>query len=173
MGDLPALNPALVRKVWESMAHPSTRRVARKFRQSGSSISHQTVARWRNRGWRPLEREQHPLEVAREQLDDAVPLLTGDPMTTAKVLTEGSAEREEMEKLSDGQLLRQAAREAATAVIVVAHAFLRQPEAIIYKPAELGVLFRALASCARGVSAAFAQASNLKTAQPETDDATR
>jgi hypothetical protein len=59
---------------------------------------------WRRRGWRPLEREQHPLEVAREQLDDAVPLVTGDPMTTAKVLVERSAEREELESLPDGQL---------------------------------------------------------------------
>jgi hypothetical protein len=26
---------------------------------SGGSISHETVARWRRRGWRPLERERH------------------------------------------------------------------------------------------------------------------
>jgi hypothetical protein len=157
MHDLPAPNPALARKVWESMPRPSTRRVARKLRQAGISLSHMTVARWRRRGWRPLEREQHPLEVARAQLDDAVPLLTGDPMTTAKILVEGSAEREELEKLPDGQLLRQAAREAATAVTVVAHAFLRQPEAIIYKPGELAVLFRALTQCVQAAAAAFAQ----------------
>src|SRR6266446_2862297 len=84
MGDLPAPNPALARKVWDSMTRPSTRRVATKLRQSGASISHMTVARWRNRGWRPLEREQHPLEATREQLDDAVPLLTGDPTTVAE-----------------------------------------------------------------------------------------
>jgi len=94
--------------------------------------------------WRPSEGEQHPLEVACAQLDDAVPLLTGDPMTTAKVLVEGSAERKELERLPDGQLLRQAARKAAAAVIVVGRAFLLQPEAIIYKPGELAVLFRAL-----------------------------
>ena len=77
MSDLPAPNPALARKVWDSMARPSTRRVARKMRQAGAPISHMTVARWRSRGWRPLEREQHPLDVAREQLDDAVPWGTG------------------------------------------------------------------------------------------------
>jgi hypothetical protein len=160
MGVLPTPNPALARKVWDSMRNPSTRRVATKLRQSGVSISHMTVARWRSRGWRPLEREQHPLEAARAQLDDAVPILTGDAMTTGKVLVDGSAEREELEKLPDAQLLRQGAREAATAVIVVAHAFLRQPEAIIYKPGELAVLFRAFAACVQAVSAASAQAVN-------------
>jgi hypothetical protein len=45
-----------------------------------------TVARWRNQGRRPLEREmRHPLEIARASLDDAVPLL-GDPMTMVETL---------------------------------------------------------------------------------------
>src|SRR5260221_1613268 len=101
MTKLSVPNPALARKVWENLTHRCTRRVATKLRQSGVSISHMTVARWRSRGWRPLEREQHPLDVAREQLDDAVPLLTGEPMTTAKAFVEGSAEREELEKLPD------------------------------------------------------------------------
>ena len=85
MTDPLPFGPAVAKRLWETMRIPSTRRVARKLRQAGTSVSHMTVARWRNRGWRPLEREQHPLEVAREQLDDAVPLLTVDAMTTAKV----------------------------------------------------------------------------------------
>jgi hypothetical protein len=140
MGDLPAPNPALAKKVWDNMVRPSTRRVATKLRQSGVMISHQTVARWRNRGWRPLEREQHPLEVARAQLDDAVPLLTGDPMTVVEDLVKASGERAELENLPDGELLHRVARELAVDVIVVCDAFLRQPEAIIYKPGVLAVL---------------------------------
>src|SRR5260221_14564199 len=101
------------------MARPSTRRVAKKLRQAGAPVSHQTVARWRRRGWRPLEREQHPLEAAREQLDDAVPLLTGDPMTVADDLVRASAERPELEKLPDAELLRRAARALAVDVTVV------------------------------------------------------
>jgi hypothetical protein len=165
MVDLPAVNPALARKVWESMARPSTRRVATKLRQSGVTISHQTVARWRNRGWRPLEREQHPLELARERLDDAAPLLTGDPRTKAADVVNGSAERAELESLSDQELLRRAAREAAIAVTVIGHAFLRQPEAIIYKPGELAVLFRALTACVQAASGAFAQVESPKTGE--------
>jgi hypothetical protein len=35
---------------------------------------------------------QHPLELARDHLDDAVPLLTpGNPLTTAESLVEGGA----------------------------------------------------------------------------------
>jgi hypothetical protein len=113
MSDLPAVNPALARKVWESMAHPSTRRVARKLRQSGTSISHETVARWRRRGWRPLDREQHPLDAGREQLDDAVPLLTGDATTAAGDLAKASSQRAELEILPDGELLNRAARALA------------------------------------------------------------
>jgi hypothetical protein len=56
-------------------------------------------------------------------------------------------------------------------VIVVAHAFLRQPEAIIYKPGELAVLFRGLTASVQAGSAAFAQAANSKTGDTETDDA--
>jgi hypothetical protein len=88
----------------------------------------------------PLDkREQHPLDLAREQLDDAAPILTGDPMTTAKVLVEGSAEREQLESLPDEQLLRQAARELAISVIVVARALMHQQDTISDKPGELGL----------------------------------
>jgi hypothetical protein len=70
----------------ESMSNPSARGVARKLCHAGSSISHQTVNRWWRQGWQPLDREQqHPLETACGALDDAVPLLTGDPITTAKL----------------------------------------------------------------------------------------
>jgi hypothetical protein len=46
MGDLPAPNPALARKIWDSMTRPSTRRVATRLRQAGIPVSHQTINRW-------------------------------------------------------------------------------------------------------------------------------
>src|SRR5260221_12493023 len=97
------------------MARPSTRRVAKKLRQAGAPVSHMTVARWRRRGWRPLEREQHPLEVAREQLDDAGPLLTRDPTTVAEDPVKGSGHRGELEKLPERRLLCAARARAAAA----------------------------------------------------------
>jgi hypothetical protein len=134
------------------------------------------VARWRRHGWRPLDREQHPLDAGREQLDDAVPLLTGDATTAAGDLAKASNERAELEILPDGELLNRAARALAVDVTVVCEAFLRQPEAVIYKPGELAVLFRALTACAQAASAAFAQpvseAANPKTGAIEARDGT-
>ena len=119
MGQLKTCNPALAKEIWQSMPNPSTRRVARKLRQAGAKISHMTVSRWRSQRWRPLEREQqHPLEFARELLDDAAPLLTGDPMTPAKGLIEESAEREALEQLSDADLERRVARQVAISLLM-------------------------------------------------------
>jgi hypothetical protein len=107
MAQLKTYTPALAKEVWESMPNPSTRRVARKLRQSGAGVSHMTVARWRSRNWRPLEQKpRHPLEIARDHLDDAVPLLTSDPMTTARVVVEQSTERDKLDKLTDGAFRR-------------------------------------------------------------------
>ena len=53
-----------------------------------------TVARWRTQNWRSLQHEpRHPLEIARDRLDDAVPVLTGDPISTAASMVQGSADR--------------------------------------------------------------------------------
>jgi hypothetical protein len=162
-------NPTLAKRVWESMANPSTRRVATKLRQAGSTISHQTINRWRRDGWRPLEHERrHPLEAAREQLDDAAPLLTGNPLTTAQVLVEQSTEREKLERLSDDELLRRAAREVTIAVYILAKAMVAKAAVVVAKPAEVGVLMRAkpaevgvlmraLAECVQAATAALAK----------------
>jgi hypothetical protein len=93
-------------------------------------------------------------------------------MTTANDLVQESPEREELEKLPDGELLHRVARELAVDVTVVCEAFLRQPEAIVYKPGEVAVLFQALTACAQAASAAFAQAAQPKSSDTEADDAT-
>jgi hypothetical protein len=50
-------------------------------------------------------------EAARTSLDDAVPLLTSDPNTTAKVfIAQEPAELEKLEQLMDKELLRRTAR---------------------------------------------------------------
>src|SRR5262245_29620452 len=137
------------------MDRPSSRRVSTRLRLAGMPVSHQTIHRWKRNQWRPIEWTEHPIEGARRQLDDAAPLLTGDPMTNAEAIVKASGERAELENLPDGELLHQVARELAVDVIVVSNAFLRQPETIINKPGELAVLFRALTACAQAVSAAF------------------
>jgi hypothetical protein len=157
------------------MAKPSTRRVATKLRQAGFSISHMRVARWRNRGWCLVPREDHPLEVARAALDDAVPLLTSDATTTAEVFVEQkTAERRELEQLSDDELLRAAAREVAVALIMISRTMQRQVDALIpSKVGELAVLVRSLATSLKAVTSAFVQVLSMQPPAPVVDDPAR
>jgi hypothetical protein len=120
-----------------------------------------TVSRWRNQRWRPLECEQHhPLEVARAALDDAVPIVTRDPLMIAQSLIEESAERQALEQLSDAELEKRAAREAMIAVCVTARAMIVKPAVVLTKPTEFGVLMRALAECLQAATADLARGQN-------------
>src|SRR3974390_902738 len=96
MAHLKTCNPAQAKRVWESMPNPSTRRVARKLRQAGRPVSHGTVHRWQRQGWRALDEEpRHPLEIARERLSDALPVLSGSPLTTVETILQESADHDE------------------------------------------------------------------------------
>ncbi len=161
--DLPIPTPAKARKIWESMANPSTRRVATRLRQAGLSVSHMQVARWRNQGWRPVAQKDHPLEAARKSLDDAMPLLTGNPNATANVFLEKkTAEREALEQLTDKQLLNQAVREIATTAIIISSALRQRVNTLIpTKAGELAVLLRSLAMSLSAVAAGFRQAAYM------------
>jgi hypothetical protein len=117
-----------------------------------------TVARWRSQGWRPLNEEpRHPLEIARDLLDDALPVLTGDPMTTSTSFVQESGHREALERLSDQELLGRAAREALIAVAVLARAMTLKATLVVTRPAEIGLLVRALAECLRAATPVLAR----------------
>jgi hypothetical protein len=153
MAQLKTCNPAQAKRVWESMPNASTRRVARRLRQSGVGISHMTVARWRNQNWRPsLQEARHPLELARDHLDDAVPVLTGDPMTASTSFLREGADREPPEPLSDDEVLRRAAREVLRATNVIARVMMTEAMVAVTKPAEFGLLTQALAECVRAAA---------------------
>jgi hypothetical protein len=140
--------------------------VARKFRQAGRAVSHETVRRWRANGWRPLASEQHPLDLARAALDDAIPVLTADPLTTAASFVGASMIPGALDHLSDAKLLRKASRELAIAVIAVAEAVTRHADIAVTRPIEIGNLLRALAKCFQAVSAGFVQAGTMPAAEP-------
>jgi hypothetical protein len=125
MVELPFSSPSQARRVWKGMSHPSCRRVARKISQAGRSVSHETINRWRRQGWCPLDGEpRHPLEIARDHLDDATPVLGGDPMTTSTSFVQQSGKRESLEELMDDALLHQSAREVLIAVAIIATAMI-------------------------------------------------
>ena len=173
--DLPIPTPAQARKIWESMANPSTRRVATRLRQAGLSVSHMQVARWRNQGWRPVAQSDHPLESARKSLDDAIPLLTGNPNTTADAFLEKkTVEREALEQLTDKQLLNQAVREIAVTAIIISHALRQRVNTLIpTKAGELAVLLRSLAMSLSAVAAGFRQAAYMPPQNSERENLRR
>jgi hypothetical protein len=92
-----------------------------------------------------------------------VPLLTGDPLTTVHRFVHDSTEREELEELTDAELLRQAAREVAIAICMVANAMIRQAAVMATRPAEAGFLAHALAKCFQAATASFGQARNASS----------
>ena len=132
--------------------------------QSGRPVHFTTVNRWRAHDWRDAK-GQHPLDQARAALESALPLMTRDPTSTIDDLVRRSPERQQLEELSDGELLRKAAREVAMAVYLVTHMMLRQEaEALVITRTEaVAVLMRALADSMRWVTAAFGQVLNMRS----------
>jgi len=143
-----------------STRSPSARSVARVLTQSGRPVHFATVSRWRRDGWR-ADPSEHPLEQARADLESALPLVAGDPTTTIEDLLRNSPDRKQLEELSDADLLRKAARELLIAVCLAARALLLKPTPVLTKPAEMGVLMRALAECIGAATVAFGQARNM------------
>jgi hypothetical protein len=107
---------------------------------------------------------EHPLDRARADLESALPLMTRDPTSTIDDLVRSSPVREQLEGLSDAELLRKVGRALAMAIYVVAHMMLRQEaQALITtRTGAVAVLMRALADSMRSVTAAFGQALNMR-----------
>lgn len=85
-------------------------------RAFGERVLPASAACRRSKSPRRVQSGAIPLEAVRALIGDAVPILTRDPLSAAKSFVEESAEREELEQLTDRQLLRRAAREVAIAV---------------------------------------------------------
>ena len=98
--------------------------------------------------------------------------MTGDPTTTIEDLLRNSPDREQLEQLSDGELLRKAAREVLISVCLAAHALMLKPT-LVLKLAEFGVLMRALAECVRAATVAFGQARDMPATKPGAADGER
>jgi hypothetical protein len=108
MDPLPKATPALAKTVWQCQRWPSARSVARSLTQSGRPVHYTTVSRWRRSGWR-ADPTAHPLDKARADLESALPLVTGNPATTIEELFGVRPSRDELEQLTDAQLLKRAA----------------------------------------------------------------
>jgi hypothetical protein len=138
--------------------------VARALTQAGRRVHFTTVARWRAQSWKSSEIGQHPLDAARQALDAALPLLTDDPLTKAGDLVATNEAFEELNSLSDQELLCGAIRETSIALIVVMQEVQRYaPELVEARPAELGVLLTALGRCLKAKSLASEELVTLRS----------
>ena len=86
--------------VWSSIPNPSARRVAKALNQADRRVHHSTIARWNAQSWRPVAHRPHLVEAARQALDFAAGVLTGDKAGGTKILEE-LHEREQLDDLSD------------------------------------------------------------------------
>ena len=156
---LPYATPALAKAVWEHQSSASARSVARALGAAGYPVHWVTVARWRRTGWQPIgPARRHPLVLARAGLESVAPVVTGIPTTSIKDLIKEYPNRESLEKLTDAELLRMAAREVAMALIIIA----RATQAPAMSLGGLADLLKSLATALDAVGSAFVQALTLR-----------
>ncbi len=145
MSLLKSVTPEEAKRVWVSIPNPSARRVAKALTQSGRRVHHSTIARWRAQDWRPVPHSLHPLDAARQALDMAAGVLTGDPVAGLKVVSSEDNGQQELEGLSDRELLREASREMLIAIRLVFEVLLSQlPHLMATKTMETATLLNAL-----------------------------
>ena len=145
MSLLKPVTPEEAKRVWVSIPNPSARRVAKALTQSGRRVHHSTIARWRAQDWRPVADTPHPLDAARQRLDMAAGVLTGDPVAGLKVLSGEDNGLQEREDLSDRELLGEASREMLIAIRLGSEALRSQlPHLMTTKTMETATLLNAL-----------------------------
>jgi hypothetical protein len=107
------------------------------------------------------------LAIARGGLDAIAPLVTGDPETTIDDLIDDPARRRDHE-LTDAEVLRRAAREAAIATALIAKA-IQERATSAFNPAELTPALSALAQCLHVLPSGFEQVIKLQEARCRAD----
>jgi hypothetical protein len=161
---LPKATPAMARRVWEAQRRPSARTVARALTLAGRPVHFVTVARWKAQDWRPV-RSDHPLEVARSQLDAVAPLVSGDPKTTLDDLIDDPTRRRDLDELTDAEVLRRAGREVAIAIALVTTAIQNRATTSDFNLLELTPALFAIGQSMHALPGAFEQAIDLQQAQ--------
>jgi hypothetical protein len=154
MSDYPRpVTPHEAKRVWDRQRRPSVRTVAKALTAAGRPVHFTTVARWKRHAWGTVATDQyHPIEAAARSLDSAIPVLTGDPMTTVDSFVESSESARGLEEMTDEQLQARTLRESNIALIVVEDAIARHCEDLMHnKTAEFALLLKALAALRRSL----------------------
>jgi hypothetical protein len=152
------VTPEEAMAIWSSIKNPSSRSVARALSQAGRPVHHSSVARWYTQGWRTVAHRPHPLEAARQALDLAAGVLTGDPVGGTEIL-ERRPEREQLDGLSDSEVLTRSARELCISTILACHEFQECASTLVAEnPAEAGLLLKSLCRAVQAATAAYGEA---------------
>jgi hypothetical protein len=153
MSVLKPVTPEEAKSVWVSIPNPSARRVAKALTQSGRRIHHSTIARWRAHDWRPVSPSLHPLEAARQAMDVASGVLTGDAVAGVETFVRQEGSQQQVEGVSDRELLTNASREMLVTIGLVC-AVLRSelPSLVETKATETATLLNALVAACRAAT---------------------
>jgi hypothetical protein len=158
MRSLKSVTPEEAMAVWNTLKNPSARTVARALSQSGRRVHHSTIARWYAQGWRQVALRPHPVDAASQALDLAIGVLTGDPAAGTKILEE-HPEREQLDGLSDSDLLKRSARELCISTILACDVFQGAASTLVAEnPAEVAQLLKALCGAVPAAVAALGEA---------------
>jgi hypothetical protein len=157
---LPKATPEMAKRVWSRHQRPSARRVARAMGLAGYPVHWVTVARWRANDWK-AEQSNHPLEVARAQLEAVAPLLTGDPETILDDLI-GDQKYKYVGQVGDDELMRNVVREVAIGTTILAREITRRAPLPDTDLVALAPVLRSIAACLDALPDAFEQALTLK-----------
>jgi hypothetical protein len=94
----------------------------------------------------------------RVRLNLAAGVLTGDPAAGTKIL-EGHHEREQLDGLSDREVLRRSARELCISTIFACDQFQECPSSLVAEnPAEAALLLKAICRAVPAATAAYGEA---------------
>jgi hypothetical protein len=159
------VTPAEAMIVWSSMKNPSARSVAKAMTQAGRRVHHATISRWYAQGWRPVADRPHPIEGARHALDLAASVLTGDPAAGMKFF-EDHPGREQLDGLSDSELLIRSIRELCIATILACDEFqLCASKLVPENPAEAAQLLKAIGRVFPAAVAAYGEFLKMRASE--------
>jgi hypothetical protein len=152
------VTPEEAKRVWVSIPNPSARRVAKALTQSGRRVHHSTVARWRAQDWRPVAQSLHPLDTARQAMDVASGVLTGNAVAGVEAFVRQEGNQQQLEGMSDRELLTKASREMLVTICLVC-AVLRSelPSLVETKATETATLMNAIVAAFRAAKDSLEQ----------------
>jgi hypothetical protein len=127
------VTPEEARRTWESQRHPTPQSVARALRQAGKRISPKTVASWWALSWDPIIPPRHPMEVAMDTLDAAIPLLTGDPASSVRNILQMQQDVKTLGSLTEAELCKETTRTLLIVTIAINRAVARQADDLVRK----------------------------------------